>query len=84
MRVVDQHRKGDLEARDDAFARVLRLFTETQALGGIAAEKAALRELGLAGGVPRRPRLPVGADAGRRLASCFESLGLREIEGLDA
>jgi 4-hydroxy-tetrahydrodipicolinate synthase len=83
MRVIEHHREGDLVARDDAFARVLRLFTETQALGGIAAEKAALRELGLAGGSPRRPRLPVGADAGRQLASCFEALGLREVEGLE-
>jgi 4-hydroxy-tetrahydrodipicolinate synthase len=84
MRVIEHHREGDLAARDDAFARVLRLFTEIQALGGIAAAKAALAELGLAGGLPRRPRLPVSADAGRQLARCFEALGLREVEGLDA
>ena len=80
--VTDFHRDGDLEARDAAFARVMRLFTETQALGGVAAEKAALRELGLAGGFPRRPRLPVSAEAGKSLVACFESLGLRDVESL--
>lgn len=82
MQVIEHHRAGDLLARDEAFAKVLRLFTETQRLGGIAAEKAALHELGLAGGIPRRPRLPVGTEAGRELARCFETLGLREIESV--
>jgi 4-hydroxy-tetrahydrodipicolinate synthase len=84
VRVIDHHRRGELADRDAAFKKVLQLFTEIQALGGIAATKGALRALGLAGGWPRRPRLPVDSAAGRQLAKCFEELSLREIEGLEA
>ena len=80
--VIEHHRGGDLAMRDAAFAKLLTLFSETQRLGGISAAKGALRELGLAGGWPRRPRLPVDPSAARELARSFESLGLREIEGL--
>ena len=84
VRVIEHHRRGELAERDAAFKKVIQLFAETQALGGIPATKGGLRALGLAGGWPRRPRLPVDAAAGRQLAKCFEELGLREIEGLEA
>jgi dihydrodipicolinate synthase/N-acetylneuraminate lyase len=39
----------------------MRLYAATRDLGGVAATKAALDLLGLAGGPPRPPRLPVDA-----------------------
>jgi 4-hydroxy-tetrahydrodipicolinate synthase len=60
--VVDAYARGDLHACHDAYARVVRLFATTQRLGGISATKATLRALGLPGGWPRPPRLPVGED----------------------
>ena len=80
--VIEHHCAGDLAARDAAFAKLLTLFSTTQRLGGVSATKAALRELGLPGGWPRRPRLPVGPEIARELAECFEGLGLREIEAV--
>jgi len=81
--VIEHHRRGELAARDAAFAKVLRLFTATQRGGGMSAAKGALRRLGLPGGWPRRPRLPVEASVAADLAGCFEALGLRAVEGLD-
>ena len=80
--VVEHHLRGELAERDAAFARVLSLFECTQRLGGMSATKGALRHLGLPGGLPRRPRMPVPDEAGRELAARFEALGLRELEGL--
>ena len=60
--VIDAYARGDLRACADAYARVMRLFAMTQRLGGISATKAALRTLGLPGGWPRPPRLPVEED----------------------
>jgi 4-hydroxy-tetrahydrodipicolinate synthase len=60
--VVDAYARGDMRACHDAYARVMRLFAATQRLGGISAAKAALRALGLPGGWPRPPRLPVAED----------------------
>ncbi len=82
--VIEQHRSGDLARRDDAFAKLLRLFTATQRGGGMSAAKGALRVLGLPGGLPRRPRLPVSDSVAKDLATVFEELGLREIEELPA
>lgn len=78
--LVEHHRRGALAERDAAFARVIRLFEATQRLGGMSATKAALRELGLAGGHPRAPRRDVAPAAGRELAERFVALGLRELE----
>ena len=78
--VIAHHRMGELLLRDAAFAKLLLLHVATQRLGGASAAKGALRELGLPGGWPRRPRLPVSDEHARELAACFESLGLREVE----
>jgi 4-hydroxy-tetrahydrodipicolinate synthase len=80
--VVEHHRRGELAERDAAFASVLSLFECTQRLGGMSATKGALRQLGLPGGLPRRPRMPVADEAARELAARFEALGLRELEGI--
>jgi len=80
--VIEQHRRGELAGRDEAFVKLLRLFDATQEGGGVSATKGALRLLGLPAGWPRRPRLPVRESKARKLARVFEELGLREIEEL--
>ena len=59
MAVVEAYRKGDAMALTSNFGKLLRLFGALYAAGGIRATKAALGRLGLAGGVPRKPQLPV-------------------------
>jgi 4-hydroxy-tetrahydrodipicolinate synthase len=72
--VVDAYARGDMHTCHDAYARVMRLFATTQRLGGISAAKAALRALGLPGGWPRPPRLPVSEDdAGELMAMMLET-----------
>ena len=80
--VVEHHRRGNLAARDEAFRKLLVLFSEAQRLGNIAATKGGLVALGLPGGWPRRPRLPVSGEAGKQLADTFRALGLVELEGI--
>ncbi len=80
--VIDHHDRGEFDLRDAAFQKLIALFTATQRQGGVSATKGALRELGLAGGWPRRPRLPVSAASAHQLVECFEELGLARIEGL--
>ena len=84
VRVIESHQQGDLAARDAAHATVMTLFGETQRQGGMSATKGALGRLGLAGGWPRRPRLPVAEAAARSLSDCFERLGLVESEEIAA
>ena len=80
--VVDAYARGDLEASHDAYARVLHLFAETRRLGGIPATKAALELLGLAGGLPRRPRLPLPDSSRAAVGKMLDALDIRTVEGL--
>ena len=80
--VVDSYRRGDLAAAHAAYARLMRLHTETRRLGGISATKAALGLLGLAGGSPRRPRLPVPEASYGAIAAMLDTLDIRRVEGL--
>jgi 4-hydroxy-tetrahydrodipicolinate synthase len=82
--VVDAYRRGDGTAAHDAYARVMRLHAATRRLGGISATKAALARLGLPGGSPRPPRLPVSESAAADLVAVFDALDLRPVEGVDA
>ncbi len=83
--VIERFRAGDLEGCDTAYRTLMRLFTATRDLGGIVATKGALDLLGLPGGFPRRPRLPVDAPARERIRSeMIDDIGLREIEGFGA
>ena len=83
VRVVDAYARGDLAASHDAYARVMRLFAETRRLGGIPATKAALGVLGLPGGWPRRPRLPLRDPERAAVAGMLDALDIRAVEGLD-
>jgi 4-hydroxy-tetrahydrodipicolinate synthase len=82
--VIDHATRGDLPALHDAFRTLLRLYAATRALGGVAATKAALELLGLAGGPPRPPRVPLG-EAHRAAVEreMIDAVGLRAIEHLE-
>jgi 4-hydroxy-tetrahydrodipicolinate synthase len=80
--VVESYAGGDLAAAQAAYARVMRLHTATRRLGGIAATKAVLARLGLAGGSPRRPRLPVPDADAAELAAVLDELEIKGVEGL--
>jgi len=60
MRVIERFRAGDLDGTMAAYERLLRLSEQLYRGGGsMRATKAALGLLGLPGGIPRRPRLPL-------------------------
>lgn len=81
--VIDAHRAGDLAGCDDAYRTVMRLFAATRDAGGVAATKAALDLLGLPGGPPRPPRLPLDATARERVRrTIVEDLALADREHL--
>ena len=81
--VVDAFARGDLVVAHSAYARLMRLFSETRRLGGLSATKAMLELLGLPGGVPRPPRLPVDDQARAELAAVLDALDIRGVEGLE-
>ena len=60
VEVIDRYRAGDLAGLMAAYGRLLRFSDKLLGDGGsIKATKATLRLLGLPGGIPRRPRLPL-------------------------
>lgn len=77
QRVIDRWVAGDLTGAADAFAHVLRLYTALAAVGGVSGTKAALNVLGLPGGFPRKPRLPVTAEWQERIAGILDELDVR-------
>jgi 4-hydroxy-tetrahydrodipicolinate synthase len=82
--VVDAYARGDLDAMHAAYGRLMRLFAQTRRLGGIPATKAALTLLGLPGGPPRPPRLPLATEDLPRVAAMLETLDIPGVEGLSA
>jgi 4-hydroxy-tetrahydrodipicolinate synthase len=77
QRVIDRWVAGDLPGAADAFAQVLRLYTALASVGGVSGTKAALNQLGLPGGVPRKPRLPVLPEWNDRIARILDELDIR-------
>jgi 4-hydroxy-tetrahydrodipicolinate synthase len=71
----DAHRMGEL------FGTLLRLSGAFYGAGGIRATKRALSALGLPGGFPRLPQLPVAEAAMPALLQVIEQLGIATIEG---
>ena len=65
----------------DLYGKLLRLSDTFYAAGGIRATKAALNALGLPGGSPRLPQLPVPDASVPPLLEIIERLGIRTIEG---
>ena len=81
--VIDAYRAGDLAGCHEAYRTLMRLYAATRDLGGVAATKAALDLLGLPGGPPRPPRLPVDTATRERIQRVMvDELELREREQL--
>ncbi len=80
--VIDHWIAGDLAGAAQAFARVLRLYAAMANVGGVSGTKAALNQLGLPGGYPRKPRLPVPPEWEARIAQILRVHDVRGIEGL--
>jgi 4-hydroxy-tetrahydrodipicolinate synthase len=64
-----------------AFGRLARLSMALYSNGGIRATKAVLNRLGLPGGYPRKPQLPVADATVDALMTVIDDLGLAELEG---
>jgi 4-hydroxy-tetrahydrodipicolinate synthase len=80
--VVDRWVAGDLTGAADAFARVLRLFAAMSGVGGVSGTKAALNQLGLPGGYPRKPRLAVPPEWDARIHDILVEHDIRGVEGI--
>jgi 4-hydroxy-tetrahydrodipicolinate synthase len=76
MEVVRAYREGDAAALTTSFGKLLRLFAAMYGAGGIRATKGVLDRLGFAGGVPRKPQLPISSDAIDRLVEFTRALGV--------
>ncbi len=74
-RVVDGFASGDLGLAASSFATVLRLSSLLYGGGGIRATKAVLNALGLPGGYPRPPQLPVPPADAAALLEAARALG---------
>lgn len=79
--VITHFENDDMPAMMEAFGKLIRLFGGFSAQGGIRVTKAVLNSLGMAGGYPRKPRLPIGDEQLRRALAVVEELRLGEIEG---
>jgi dihydrodipicolinate synthase/N-acetylneuraminate lyase len=73
---------GDTAGVSDAFGVINRIGRLVQDHGH-GTTKACLDALGLPGGVPRPPRLPLDDAARRHVAEVVAELRIREREGLD-
>lgn len=80
--VIDRWVAGDLAGAADRFARVLRLYAAMAGVGGVSGTKAALNQLGLPGGFPRRPRLPVPPEWDAQIERILLDHDVRGLEGL--
>ena len=61
---------------------MLRLYSAMAAVGGVSGTKAALNQLGLPGGFPRKPRLPVPVEWETRIAQILDEHDVRGVEDL--
>jgi 4-hydroxy-tetrahydrodipicolinate synthase len=81
--LIDAYWAGDVTACHDAFRTLMHLYAATRDLGGVAATKAALDLLGLPGGPPRPPRVPVDDATRERVRrTMVDDIGLRDREHL--
>jgi 4-hydroxy-tetrahydrodipicolinate synthase len=79
--VIDAYRDNDARRLTDWYGKLLRVSMALYGAGGIRATKAALGALGLPGGSPRLPQLPLGPDRIPPLLDVIEKLGIASIEG---
>jgi 4-hydroxy-tetrahydrodipicolinate synthase len=79
--VIEAYRDNDARRTGQLFGTLLRLSGRLYGAGGIRATKAVLNALGLPGGFPRLPQLPVSEAAVATLLAAVGQLGLGAIEG---
>jgi 4-hydroxy-tetrahydrodipicolinate synthase len=79
--VITAYEQGEADELFRAFGRLARLSMALYSRGGIRATKAVLNRLGLPGGYPRKPQLPVGDETTDELMAVIEELRLGESEG---
>jgi 4-hydroxy-tetrahydrodipicolinate synthase len=80
--LIDRVDADDHDGATRVHGQILAVHEATQALGGIVGAKAALRALGMPGGWPRAPRLPVSAERAQGLVDMLVELGLDRSEQL--
>lgn len=78
--VIRAYQDNDARRLTDLYGKLLRLSGRFYAAGGIRATKAVLNALGLPGGFPRLPQLPVPDTDLPALLNHIEQLGLGVIE----
>jgi 4-hydroxy-tetrahydrodipicolinate synthase len=79
--VIEAYRQHDAEKMTSLFGKVLRLSGALYPAGGIRATKAVLNALGLPGGYPRPPQLPVPPERAAGIVELVTQLGVPGIEG---
>jgi 4-hydroxy-tetrahydrodipicolinate synthase len=82
--VIDACIDNDARRTGELFGTLLRLSGTLYKAGGIRATKRALSALGLPGGFPRPPQLPVPEATVPALLNVIEGLGIADIEGWPA
>ena len=75
--VIDAYKKGDMEETFNTYDMLLRVFQENTKHGSIRGIKAALAILGLPGGYPRKPRLPVTDEQRQDIARWVRDLDIQ-------
>jgi 4-hydroxy-tetrahydrodipicolinate synthase len=71
---------GDVAGSAEDFALLLQIYTEFTKVGGSKALKVALNMLGLPGGSPRRPRLPVDEAVHPKIRELVDRFGVAALE----
>jgi len=79
--VVTASEQGAADELLEAFGRIARLSMALSGAGGIRATKAVLQRLGLPGGYPRKPQLPVADATVDELMTVIDGLQLAALEG---
>jgi 4-hydroxy-tetrahydrodipicolinate synthase len=79
--VIEAYRDNDAQRMGFLYGKLLRLSATFYGAGGIRATKAALNALGLPGGFPRLPQLPVPDAVVPSLLEAIEQLGIGALEG---
>jgi 4-hydroxy-tetrahydrodipicolinate synthase len=79
--VIDAYRDNDAHRMGALFGALLRLSNALYGAGGIRATKTVLNALGLPGGFPRLPQLPLPEASASTLLSLIDTLGVRSSEG---
>ena len=79
--VIASYEQGTADELFPAFGRLARLSMALYGHGGIRATKAVLNRLGLPGGYPRKPQLPVADATVDTLMTVIDDLRLAALEG---